>query len=238
MHKGQHCSEETKAKLRKAHLGMPAWNKGVPMSEEQKHKISEAKQGAHVGWHHSEATKAKLKATMNSPEVREKIASRLRGENNPFYGRHHTKDSIERANAGKREWLKDPAHRKIILENSYKGFLTLTKQLHRYIKDGLPNPAERTLQGIIEEACPKEYKYNDGWFMLAHKLPDFPNINGRKKLIELFGELYHRREEVEKRKAIFRELGWDTLIIWAKELPDRDNLISRIRQFTLEGSHV
>lgn len=188
-----------------------------------------------VGWHHSEETKTKLKKTMNSPEVREKIASKLRGEQNPFYGRHHTQESIQRANAGKRAWLNNPENWRKILEAGYKGWLILTKQLQKYLKDGLPNPSERQLLEILEECSPGEYKYNDGWFRLGGKFPDFVNINGEKKIIELFGEAYHKPEEVDKKQEFYRQLGWRTLIIWAKELSDRQKVKERILSFTERG---
>lgn len=200
------------------------------MTAERKTKLMEGRR-MHVGWHHTEETKTKLRKAMNSPEVREKIASRLRGDNNPFYGRHHNRESIERGNVGRRAWLDNPENRRKSLEGGYKGFLVLTKQLQYYIREGLPNPSERLLQEILEEACPGEYKYNDGWFILDHKLPDFPNVNGKKKLIELFGERYHRPEEVEVRISNFSKFGWDALIIWAKELRDREAVLQRVRDF-------
>ena len=79
--------EETRKKLSKAHKGKPAYNKGVPMSEEQKKKISKANKGKH----HSE-------------EQKKKISEALIGEKNPFYGRLHSEESknkISKANKGK-----------------------------------------------------------------------------------------------------------------------------------------
>ena len=62
-------------------------NKGVPMSEEQKKKISEANKGKY----HSE-------------EQKKKISEALIGEKNPFYGRQHSEESknkISKAKKGK-----------------------------------------------------------------------------------------------------------------------------------------
>lgn len=42
---GRHLSEETKQKISLARRGIPAWNKGVPCSEEQKRKQSEKMKG-------------------------------------------------------------------------------------------------------------------------------------------------------------------------------------------------
>ncbi len=42
---GKHHTEESNEKNRQSHLGKPAWNKGVPMKEEQKKKLSKVRTG-------------------------------------------------------------------------------------------------------------------------------------------------------------------------------------------------
>ena len=53
---GKHHDPETIEKNRQAHLGKPAWNKGVPMSDEMKKKLSHARKGRKL----SEETKRKM----------------------------------------------------------------------------------------------------------------------------------------------------------------------------------
>ncbi|MBR0261010.1 MAG: GIY-YIG nuclease family protein [Selenomonadaceae bacterium] len=66
-HYGKTQTDETKEILRQAQLGKTPWNKGIPCSEEQK------------------------------ANLREKALERdLSGENNPFYGKHHTSESNEK----------------------------------------------------------------------------------------------------------------------------------------------
>lgn len=188
-----------------------------------------------VGWHHTNKTKKKLRKVMNSPIVNARISQALTGEKNPFYGKHHTEHTKKLIREINKKKLEDPNYRKALLENAYKGWLTLTKQLQKYLKDGLPNPSERKLQEIIEECYPNEYKYNDGWFQLGGKFPDFVNVNGQKKVIELFGEAYHKPEEVDKKQDFYRQFGWHTLIIWAKELSNNQRVKERICSFTERG---
>ena len=184
------------------------------------------------GWHHSEETKLKLKRIMNSPEVREKIASKLRGKNNPFYGKRHRDETIKKLREQAIQRIaNDPEYRRKILEASYKGWLKLTSQLQRYLKEGLPNPSEKKLLEILNKVCPGEYRYNNGWFVLGGKIPDFVNVNGKKKVIELFGEAYHREEEVEERRSHFRKYGWDCLVIWAKELKSPEEVANKVLEF-------
>lgn len=66
-HYGKHHTDEAKEIIRQSRLGKPAWNKGIPCPEEQK------------------------------AILREKALERdMSGENNPFYGKHHTTEAKEK----------------------------------------------------------------------------------------------------------------------------------------------
>ena len=97
-----------------------------------------------------------------------------------------------------------------------------------------PNKLEQKLIGLIQENN-LPFKYVGNWqFVLGGKCPDFLNINGRKQLIELFGNYWHTlkaRETVEQRIDHFRQFGFDTLIIWQDELANESEVASRIRTF-------
>ena len=80
--KGRVITDEMRKNMSLAHKGKPAHNKGVPMSEEQKHKLALAKIGT-KGNHtqpHSEETKRKIsessKGRIVSQETREKLRQR------------------------------------------------------------------------------------------------------------------------------------------------------------------
>ena len=85
-HYGKKHTEEAKEIMRQAHLGKPPANKGVPMTEEQK------------------------------AVLREKALERdLSGENNPFFGKHHTEEAKEKnrqAHLGKPSARKGAHHSK------------------------------------------------------------------------------------------------------------------------------
>ena len=84
-----------------------------------------------------------------------------------------------------------------------------------------PNKAELHLSQILEKLLPGQYKYTgDGQFVIANKCPDFVNINGQKKIIELFGIHWHDASEVQTRTSSFTEFGFNTLIVWDTELDD------------------
>ena len=57
--------------------------------------------------------------------------------------------------------------------------------------------------------------------------------NKKRKIIELFGERWHKPEEEEQRITEFATSGYQVLVIWQKQLKvrDRKKLIERIRFF-------
>lgn len=78
---------------------------------------------------------------------------------------------------------------------------------------------EGLLEVLLEEWFPGEWRYNDQcWFVLGRRAPDFVNINGQKKLIEIFGEYWHEEEEIEERIQYFRQFGFETLVLWDSQV--------------------
>lgn len=95
-----------------------------------------------------------------------------------------------------------------------------------------PNKTEMILEGILNKNFPLEYKFvGDGQFILNGKCPDFLNVNGQKKLIELYGEYWHKDENPQDRINYFREYGFETLVIWERELRDKNYLKKTISDF-------
>lgn len=155
--------------------------------------------------------------TRRSSSFREKTSKKVKGflENNPTF----LEKLKERA---RNMWKNEEAVRKI-LKN----------------KDLRPNKAElKLIQLFKEENLP--YKYvGDFKLMINGRNPDFVNIEGQKKLIELFGKFWHTerlsnitpKKHVKDRKSHFKKLGYDTLIIWDYELKDPNKVIKKIKAF-------
>lgn len=103
-----------------------------------------------------------------------------------------------------------------------------------------PTMPEQKIIELMDKILPSEYKYvGDGEFILHGLCPDFVNVNGQKKIIELFGRAFHdpsiRKipyyQTDEGRTSIFKRYGYDTLIIWDDELTDIDSVSNRIIKF-------
>ncbi len=94
-----------------------------------------------------------------------------------------------------------------------------------------PNKLEISMEKIIKDnGFP--YKYvGSGEVIIGYWNPDFININGQKKLIEVFGDYWHRNDNPQSRINRFKKYGFDTLVIWEHELKSVDNVVKKIREF-------
>jgi G:T-mismatch repair DNA endonuclease (very short patch repair protein) len=98
-----------------------------------------------------------------------------------------------------------------------------------------PNKPETFLLGLLEKMYPGEWKYTgDFSFIINGKNPDFVNVNGQKKIIEVFGDYWHRGEDPADRVAAFSPFGYQTLVIWERDLKDVAVVTSRIHDFNRE----
>ena len=100
------------------------------------------------------------------------------------------------------------------------------------------NKPEKILNRLLKKILPKEYKYvGDGKVILGGFNPDFININGQKKIIELYGDYWHNLPEYKKRDKrrliAYKKYGYKTLIIWEHELKEPEKVISKTMEFDL-----
>lgn len=95
-----------------------------------------------------------------------------------------------------------------------------------------PNKPEVYLLSLLQFAFPNEWAYvGDGSLIINGKNPDFANINGQKKLIELFGHYWHRDNNPEDRIELFLKYGYQTLVIWDSELKNQKKILAKVTQF-------
>ncbi len=158
----------------------------------------------------------------NSEEYKKKKSISLSGKNNPMYGIKPSKEVIENNRKRMIELNKDPEFIK-------KRFKCLMKK---------PTKPEIQLDTLLQKNFPNEWKYvGDGEIVIGTLCPDFININGKKLIIELFGDYWHNREGMKfisterGRKEIFKRYGFDTLIVWENELKSPENVIENIKRW-------
>jgi len=114
------------------------------------------------------------------------------------------------------------------------------KQLRSY---GVRKPTqiEVALINLLREKLPDTYKYvGDGKFWIENMNPDFINVNGYKKAIEIFTTYWKKRcygsvdAYKEERSRLLREYGWDVLFLEVKRthIGNPEEIIKKIVDFT------
>lgn len=139
---------------------------------------------------------------------------------NPFKGKRHT----ERA-------------KRIIGTSSRERHAILATLSGKFDK---PNKKEQCLNAILERHFPKDWGFTgNGKLILNGLVPDFANLNGKKAIIELYGDFWHSDARVESWKRTelgrimaYNSLGYRCLVIWEHELKDEQAVVSKIKQFT------
>lgn len=99
--KGHEVSKVAREKISKAHKGKPAHNKGKPMSEEQKRKLSDSKKGKKRK-SHSEETKKKISEGNKNKKVSLQTREKLRQANLGKHMKEETKHKISLQTSNKR----------------------------------------------------------------------------------------------------------------------------------------
>lgn len=188
-----------------------------------------------------------------SEEHKAKISEALKGKSTWNKGKHLTKDwkrKIGEAQKGKII----PIEARIKLSKINKG-----KKLSKITKERIGeaskqhwqdidfarktmearhtklNKKELKLYSILQEILPGEYALNikAEIMILGGKIPDFVNINGQKKVIELYGDYWHRDDDPQDRIDLFQKFGWDALVVWERELKKPEVLTQKVLKFNL-----
>jgi very-short-patch-repair endonuclease len=221
---GFHHTEETKCKIAEAHRGgkkspeeikrrldtiKGKYPDGLPVSLKTREKISKAGKGRR----HTAETKAKISAKHMGKVTSEETKAKL--------SKYWSKRKDEVVARGKKAW-ENP-------EKVAKMIANMLKARHRR-----PNKLEESFQVFLGRNFPNEWRYvGNGSFILGGKCPDFVNVNGRKQIIEIFGDYWHQGENEDDRIKVFAEFGYDTLVLWESEIKSasEEELAARVREF-------
>jgi len=215
---GDGCSEETRKKHAKAMEYL--WEK-----PEYRKKMSDI---ARRNWNNKEYRNLQIKRLStfrHSVISRKKIGDRHRGK----VISEESKRLCSLANKGKR-YSPETEFTSSSLKKKYQDPIYVKKMAKAWgIK---PNKPESFIINLLNELYPNEWKYTgDFSFTINGKCPDFVNCNGQKKIIELFGDYWHRGQDPQDRINTFKPFGYETLVIWEHELKNMNSTIEKIRKF-------
>lgn len=105
------------------------------------------------------------------------------------------------------------------------------KMLKRILTRREPNKEESCLIDLFNEYN-LPYKFvGNGQVIIGGKNPDFININGRKTVIEFFGEHWHSLKDEQEKRVIYNSYGFAMLSIWGIELKNLGKVVSKILKF-------
>ena len=99
-----------------------------------------------------------------------------------------------------------------------------------------PNIIETKLDNLLQENFPKEWKYvGGGEITIGELIPDFINIDGKKEVLELFGNYWHdpetttdwRRTELG-RIMHYNSYGFKCLVIWENDFISNPNRVIEV----------
>ena len=149
----------------------------------------------------------------------------------------HSAKSREKA----RETLSSPEVRKRIAESmkKYWNSLTYDEQSALIMKTILasrsPNKVELALWDFLEANFSGQWLYNGDkrqGVVIGRKVPDFVHSNGVKAIIEVFGEYWHKKSEVEETIAHYNKYGFRCLVVWEKECYNLSHLVTLVTELT------
>jgi stalled ribosome alternative rescue factor ArfA len=231
-------------------------NRGKPRSQETKDKVSNSLK-AHYKLYASKLKgnldfRKKMREAMNRSETKNKIVEAVKAYriNHPEFRKQASEqtkllwldDEFRRrcSEASKRRWLNVEFRKKMGLfsKKRWADPKFREKLFKKWVESMKlkPNKSELKLLNILNVLAPAQYKYTgDGSMIIAGKMPDFVNVNGQKKIIELFGQRWHELAEEHERIAHFKQLGWDCCVIWEHELRDLPTLEAKILSFVRGG---
>jgi hypothetical protein len=161
----------------------------------------------------------------NTPEIKLKRAKSTRNTwENPNIRKNRLEKMIEAQNRPEVKLKTSKATQKRWQDPEYAKKVGVAMNIK-------PNKPETIILNLLNEIYPNEWEYTgDFSFMIAGKNPDFTNKE-QKKLIELYGDYWHRGQNPQNRIDHFKPHGYDTLVIWECELKDLDNVIEKIQKF-------
>lgn len=233
-------TDETKAKLRLASLGripsketrtkLRLSSTGRVHTEETKAKIGRIKKGNKnmLGHHHTEEAKLKMRLARLGKTITEqnKLALHQANIGNTYaLGHKHNEETKARMSKSHKSKWQDAEYRDSEIRR-----LRLACCVH-------PNKPEATILELLNAKYPEEWKFvGDGSLIIEGLNPDIVNANGRKLIIEVFGDYWHTQKLKpyrlnEGRVSVYAKYGYKTLIIWVRELNNIKNVMVKIDKF-------
>ena len=131
-----------------------------------------------------------------------------------------------------------PAHIEKVRQASLKQWAT-PETRDRLVKAILeirsPNKTEVKVLGMLNKHLGNEWAFvGDGQVIIGGCCPDYINTNGKKLIVEFYGDFFHRPQDEGYKKKLYAKFGYDTFAIWSKDMQNHTNrtlLFDRLKQW-------
>lgn len=210
---GKHLSDDTKQKISNA-------EKGKIISKETRERMSSSHKiyWENVSEEYLRSFCEKMSKINRNPEMIEKRreATNKLNENESY--KESLRDGVRQAMKEYEYWV-----------NYYNGK-----------KNKKKSNLELKLECVLKEFFPNEFEFNGNFelnFVLDRFTPDFVNINGKQKLIEVFGNYWHSRrnknvdDQIKERREVYEANGYECLFILEDEFKNLDKIRNKIETF-------
>lgn len=218
-------------------------NYGKDKADKIKSSVSKRQTGSYISRYGEKATEEAEKRTKHFKNksyellLGDKKGKEMRKIRSRDAKKQHLDDPTFRrhgSDALKKEWLEN---REKMIEVARQAGI---KSNSSYF--GKMGSSEKKLSYLLRFVAPGEFKYNgDGRLgvVLGYRTPDFVNVNGKKKVVELFGCYWHGCKECGFDKRMVKnndvsnygKLGYDCSVVWEHELKDEENLKIKLKTF-------
>lgn len=180
---------------------------------------------------------AKAKERWANPEFKRKMSESIKGSGAGLKkGTKLSPEWVENIRKSRiKDWKDNPEYRE--------------KMIKAWIGIRTPNKGEIKLQEILNKNFNNEWKFvGNGEFIIGGICPDYVNVNGKKLVIELFGEYWHSPRNPkykpiygeELRSKILGRFGYKMLVVWYNDLKNEEKLVIKISDWiksTQNGEH-
>jgi very-short-patch-repair endonuclease len=117
-------------------------------------------------------------------------------------------------------------------DNPEKGKQCRANQLKHLLNSRKQTSPERIIDGVLTKLDPQwEYCGTNRVINIGNNFPDFIHKASRR-IIEVYGDYWHRNDNPKDKIDLFKAYGYDTLILWEGEIKNNlDSATEKIKQF-------
>jgi hypothetical protein len=210
------------------------------LSSYAKQRFKDSRNHPKYGTHHSSETKARIRSALLGKKLTPEHCANIASATKIAWSTPTTRQNLiaarklAMANLDVRARIKSSV--RAFCENPPSGWKEEWTRKRVQGEHSSPNRGELVMLRLLESIAPGEFKFNGNYQLgvcLDRLVPDFVNVNGQKKIIELYGSWSHRNDDMERKPQRYAKLGYECFIVWDFELKDQVTLKRRLKNYVV-----